>query len=229
MPKGMVDKLYRLIAGEEWPEMERAITHLSAEMPAEVASMKDRRIRPMNGMERGLNRMMRPGVAASTTPFGNITYDRKMIEDAMLRPEDVLAHELTHVKQMDRDGGPFWSLAKTITNAATPYGQRDFEKEALDVEMRRMGRRKRTGDIPLPDDEFYDYAAAQKAGAKPDASGHWPSEFKKPGHPNEIVGGFNTRTGERVLSQPRASESELIRLGWDPDTAKRLLAMSRER
>ena len=146
---GMLDKLYRLVAGEEWPEMERALTHLSTEMPAEVASMKDKKIRPMNGIERGLKNVLRPGMAASTTPFGNITYDREAIEAAALRPEDVLAHELTHVKQMKRDGGPFWSLAKTITNATKPHGQRDFEKEALDVEMSRMARRKRTGDIPL--------------------------------------------------------------------------------
>jgi hypothetical protein len=52
---------------------------------------------------------------------------------------------------------------------------------------------------PNPDapDQLYDYRAAFRAGSEPDASEHWPSEFKKPGHPNEIVGGFNTRTGAR--------------------------------
>lgn len=75
-----------------------------------------------------------------------------------------------------------------------------------------------------PDDpsQFYDYRSAMKAGASPDVTGHWPSTFKKAGHPNEIVGGFNTRTGERVPGTPQASEQELIRLGWDAAFAKRV-------
>lgn len=77
---------------------------------------------------------------------------------------------------------------------------------------------------PNPDDpaQLYDYRAAFRANAAPDASGHWPSQFKRPGHPNEIVGGFNTRTGERVPGTKRANEAELIRMGWDAETAKRL-------
>jgi hypothetical protein len=83
---------------------------------------------------------------------------------------------------------------------------------------------KQYGLNPDPDspEQKYDYRAAFKAGAKPDASGHWPSQFKQAGHPNEVVGGFNTRTGERVPGTTQASEAELIRLGWDPATAKRL-------
>lgn len=77
---------------------------------------------------------------------------------------------------------------------------------------------------PNPDDpaQFYDYRAAFAANASPDASGHWPSQFKKPGHPNMVVGGFNVQTGERVPGTPQASEAELVRLGWDPETAKKL-------
>src|SRR3990167_10693252 len=78
---------------------------------------------------------------------------------------------------------------------------------------------------PDPDSQPYDYRAAFRAGAKPDASGHWPSQFKKAGHPNEVVGGFNTRTGERVPGTPRAKDAaELTRLGWDAQTAARLAA-----
>ena len=40
-----------------------------------------------------------------------------------------------------------------------------------------------------------------------------------------VVGGFNVQTGERVPGTLRAPESELVRLGWDPQTAKRLSAM----
>lgn len=77
---------------------------------------------------------------------------------------------------------------------------------------------------PDPDDpqQFYDYRAAFRAGAKPDKTGHWPSDFKKPGHPNMIVGGFNVQTGERVPGTPRVGEKELVRLGWDAATAARL-------
>jgi hypothetical protein len=77
---------------------------------------------------------------------------------------------------------------------------------------------------PDPDakDQHYDYRAAFRAGAEPDASGHWPSTFKADDHPNVVVGGFNTKTGERVHGTPRASEQELIKLGWAPEDAKRL-------
>lgn len=50
---------------------------------------------------------------------------------------------------------------------------------------------------PNPDDpqHFYDYRAAFKAGATPDETGHWPSQFKTEGHPRMIVDGVNTKTG----------------------------------
>lgn len=75
----------------------------------------------------------------------------------------------------------------------------------------------------VEDDEFYDYDAARKAGiTRPDASGHWPSEFKKEGHPNLIVGGFNTKTGKRVPGTKQGTEAELRNSGWDAESAKRL-------
>jgi hypothetical protein len=53
---------------------------------------------------------------------------------------------------------------------------------------------------PDPDDPThqYDYRAAYRAGAAPDATGHWPSTFKLAGHPNLIVDGKDTRTGQPV-------------------------------
>lgn len=58
----------------------------------------------------------------------------------------------------------------------------------------------KTGINPNPDDpkHFYDYRAAFKADAAPDASGHWPSKFKQEGHPNMVIDGIDTRTGEPV-------------------------------
>ena len=47
----------------------------------------------------------------------------------------------------------------------------------------------------------YDYRGAWAAGAEPDESRHWPSEFKLEGHPNLIVQGVDTRTGEPVKPQ----------------------------
>jgi hypothetical protein len=78
------------------------------------------------------------------------------------------------------------------------------------------------GLSPDPDaaDQFYDYRAAFAAGARPDAMRHWPSTFKRPGHPNEIVAGFNTRTGERVPGTRQGTVQELIDLGWDPEFAR---------
>ncbi len=82
---------------------------------------------------------------------------------------------------------------------------------------------------PNPDspDGFYDWRGAFRAGASPEfleSTGHfhWPSDFKKPGHENEIVGGFNTRTGARVPGSTQASEQELITMGWSPEAARQL-------
>ena len=100
----------------------------------------------------------------------------------------------------------------------------DDEKAFRDW-YRRMAQRHGLASDPDDPESFYDYRAAFRADAKPDASGHWPSTFKRAGHPNEVVGGFNTRTGERVSGTKRSSESELVRLGWDAATAKRLAAM----
>jgi hypothetical protein len=50
---------------------------------------------------------------------------------------------------------------------------------------------------PDPDapEHYYDYRAAFRAGAMPDTEGHWPSTFKREGHPNLVVDGIDTRTG----------------------------------
>ena len=62
------------------------------------------------------------------------------------------------------------------------------------------GHAKTLGLNPDPDDpkHYYDYRAAYEAGAIPDKTGHWPSTYKKEGHPRMIVNGVNTKTGEPV-------------------------------
>lgn len=63
-------------------------------------------------------------------------------------------------------------------------------------------RAKYFGLNPDPDhpEHYYDYRAAFLAGAEPDETGHWPSEFKKERHPNLIIGGIDTRTGKPELA-----------------------------
>ncbi len=76
---------------------------------------------------------------------------------------------------------------------------------------------------PNPDapQHFYDYRAAFEAGAGPDETGHWPSDFKREGHPNLVVGGYDTRTGKAV--GPTLPTSELAKRGWEtlPDVFKK--------
>lgn len=60
-----------------------------------------------------------------------------------------------------------------------------------------VGGRAKTWLPPNPYDwqHFYDYMGAVAGGAMPDQQGHWPSEYKLPGHPRTEVGGVDTRTG----------------------------------
>lgn len=74
-----------------------------------------------------------------------------------------------------------------------------------------------------PGGQSYDYRSAMMADAAPDATGHWPSEFKQAGHPNEIVGGFNTRTGQPEPGyRQEADPRKLVEMGWSPEAAQQL-------
>ena len=94
------------------------------------------------------------------------------------------------------------------------------------------GQAKARGLNPDPDDprHFYDYRSAFLSGAGPDASGHWPSQFKREGHPNLIIDGIDTRTGRTAALDPLAAEdptmaASLPRIGlkeltgYSPDAA----------
>ena len=54
---------------------------------------------------------------------------------------------------------------------------------------------------PNPDapQHHYDYRAAYQNHDTPDEKGHWPSTWKKPGHPNLIVSGRDTRDGSPAM------------------------------
>jgi len=72
------------------------------------------------------------------------------------------------------------------------------------------GQAAKQGLNPDPDDpqHFYDYRAAFAAGAAPDDTGHWPSQFKTEGHPRMVLDGVNTKTGEPVQEKRTAPETE---------------------
>lgn len=57
----------------------------------------------------------------------------------------------------------------------------------------------RTGLDRNPDapEHHYDYRAAYLSGATPDSDLHWPSLHKDDQHPNLIINGINTKTGNR--------------------------------
>lgn len=73
-------------------------------------------------------------------------------------------------------------------------------------------RASKLGLNPNPDDpqHFYDYRAAHRAGAEPDETGHWPSQFKQEGHPRMVVNGVNTKTGQTLGQQLFAERRSTI-------------------
>jgi hypothetical protein len=101
--------------------------------------------------------------------------------------------------------------------------RRDAQTEAVLAQI--SGQRpipSHTSERPSRDGEHYDYNAAIDAGYGPDASGHWPSEFKLPGHPDMVVGGFHTQTGARVPGTRRKYGDDLVAAGWSEAAVKKL-------
>jgi ABC-type amino acid transport substrate-binding protein len=100
-----------------------------------------------------------------------------------------------------------------------------FDEAAFRKWYAEWATRERMNPDPDAPGQLYDYRAAFSQGVVPPRTSqgeHWPSLNKAAGHPNEIVGGFNTRTGERAPGTVQASEADLVRLGWDAATAKRM-------
>lgn len=78
--------------------------------------------------------------------------------------------------------------------------------DKIDWALEQMKRQQKAGVKPISltnmDDprQFYDYDAAFRNSAFVDKSGHFPSQFKKAGHPNLFVDGVNTKTGEAATA-----------------------------
>jgi len=104
-----------------------------------------------------------------------------------------------------------------------PGGEADFRKWYA-------GHAAKLGLNPDPDapQHHYDYRAAYRAGAKPDASGHWPSKYKREGHPRLIINGIDTRTGRLAMPNERKTGRNVLsyyaralkRKGMRPLTAR---------
>lgn len=111
---------------------------LKSEMPKEAAGAS---LAPMNLLERFL---LPDDAVAVTWPWGRIAYDQAGIEASGERMDDILAHELTHVGQNQREGllrsflGPLFE--------SRDYLDRPHELEAFRTEGRRKARRR---DIQL--------------------------------------------------------------------------------
>ena len=92
-----------------------------------------------------------------------------------------------------------------MSKKKTPSSEANFRKWYA-------GHASRLRINPDPDapQHYYDYRAAYRAGAKPDASGHWPSQFKRTGHPRMVIGGVNTKTGRSVMPRKRTSGARAI-------------------
>jgi len=103
--------------------------------------------------------------------------------------------------------------------------EEDFQKAYRDMAA-KMG-------LSLdPDDpkHFYNYRALYKdtGSLTPDLSGHFPSKYKKEGHPRTIVNGVNTITGEPVKEKkltwtppkPITKDEEVVKATWQPPEAK---------
>jgi hypothetical protein len=111
--------------------------------------------------------------------------------------------------------------------AGTPLGRAADESQfqAWYGDWARRNRMDPNADSP---EQHYDYRAAFRAGVPPPdtlAGEHWPSTDKDAGHPNLVVGGFNTKTGQ---PEPGATleldVQKLIAMGWEPEAAAELVA-----
>jgi hypothetical protein len=119
------------------------------------------------------------------------------------------------------------------TQQVNPVGQSSVHPDEAAFQQWYAGQAQRLGidANPYAPEHKYDYYAAYKAGAGPDAqTNHWPSQFKAPDHPNRYVDGVDTITGQPVtpsqnvaqaITQPQVSGVDqnymsLLALGLSP-------------
>src|SRR5262245_35626721 len=109
---------------------------------------------------------------------------------------------------------PFESLLDLVpSSSAAPPVEPEEEDDEEEFQRWYAEHAKKNKLNPDPDfpGQFYDYRAAFRAGAAPDAEGHWPSEFKRVGHPNRFVEGIDTITGKPARPVDVAVNDEVRR------------------
>lgn len=109
---------------QSWPELQSSWAGREIEMPNETN--KTNSVGPMGFLQRYLH----PDAYASTSPFGNISLNRPLIEKDKQDLSDVLVHELVHVGQ-----GKSGFLKHYIN-------PNEMENEAINKEATRKVRRK---------------------------------------------------------------------------------------
>jgi hypothetical protein len=127
-----------------WDRIQLGMEHMKAQMPEEYAYAGEPK--PMNPLLRWLGNAAGMELDASTGPFGGIQYNPENIPQTQAGVDDMLAHELVHVRQMKKMG-LLEKAQNSVANMLTPYRNRPMEQEAYGNELRRQQMRQ---DIQLP-------------------------------------------------------------------------------
>lgn len=110
-------------------------------------------------------------------------------------------------------------MAQTATNPQTGEkviltgeGWKPFDEKAFQQWYGKAAAD--TGISPNPDDpeHYYDYRGAYASGVEPptEQGGHWPSQFKSPGHPNRYVDGIDTISGKPAKTATNQQTGEKV-------------------
>jgi hypothetical protein len=121
---------------QKYPQMDLAWQQMQTQMPKEAAGVS--KLAPMNIIERY---MFPENYAGVTWPWGRVAFNPKML--GTINPQDLLVHELTHIRQNQRGG--MWA---NLLKSQPEYQKRSYEKEAFAEEAKR--KKFRESDIPLP-------------------------------------------------------------------------------
>ena len=124
---------------DRWEELENAYPIVAASFPG----VKPKAIRPMGFLEKLLGGDKN---VATTDIDGTVAYNAAAARRDGRPPEQILAHELEHVKQ-NSGRSLFQNLVQRFKQGSLPWAERPDEIGAQAVENRSY---RRTGDIRLP-------------------------------------------------------------------------------
>lgn len=122
---------------KEWPELAAAWAGREIEKPQETAMTN--KVRQMNKFEQWMN----PGAYGITYPWNTIALNKERIKHGVYPLDDVLVHELAHVKQ---NANPIKNWLQQVMYSGD-YMDDPNEIEAFNEMFNRQVRR---ADIHLP-------------------------------------------------------------------------------